>query len=286
MKKYFVTSDTHGFTTLLKESLENKGFDIDNPDHILIICGDLFDRGLEAVAMYDFVKNLGDRFIYIRGNHEDLLDECVHEMETGFSISTHHKANGTVTTVNQFLENIYGENYKKLKYDAFDKYIKSDYEDRSALDEYFKPIHEILNWINNKSVNYFELDNYIFVHGWIPKTPADNIVYRWNGVAREGGTFNPDWRNAREFDWKEARWLNGMEEWKWYNIKEPNKIIVCGHWHCSYGWSYIKQQRKEFPPKNRKGWEKSFEPFEGKGIIAIDACTAYSGLVNILVIEK
>lgn len=286
MKKYFVTSDTHGFTTILKNSLESKGFDISNPNHLLIICGDLFDRGPEAVAMYEFVKSLGVRFTYVRGNHEDLLEDCVHEMETGLSISSYHHSNKTVDTVNQFLENIYGEKYIKLKHDAFESYIKSNYENKDALDEYFKPIHEILNWINKKSVNYFELSNYIFVHGGLPKIPNDNITYRWNGIAREGGRFNPDWRNADDFSWREARWLNGMEEWKGYGMEELNKTIVVGHYHCSYGHSYIEQKYKEFPPKSKKGWEKSFEPFIADGICAIDACTAYSGLMNVLVIEE
>lgn len=46
--KYFITADTHGYFTLLNQTLLNKGFDISNPKHALIICGDLFDRGPEA----------------------------------------------------------------------------------------------------------------------------------------------------------------------------------------------------------------------------------------------
>jgi hypothetical protein len=77
-----------------------------------------------------------------------------------------------------------------------------------------------------------------------------------------------------------------MEKWKNSNNRLDGKTVIVGHWHCSYGWSHIRNERKEFPQKNRKGWEKSFEPFVDDGIIAIDACTAYSGMCNVIVIEE
>lgn len=76
-----------------------------------------------------------------------------------------------------------------------------------------------------------------------------------------------------------------MEMWRYPKCRVDGKTIVCGHWHCSWGWSHIKQDRKEFPQKNQVDWKKSFEPFIDDGIIAIDACTAYSGLCNVIVIE-
>ena len=65
-----------------------------------------------------------------------------------------------------------------------------------------------------------------------------------------------------------------------------NKIIWCGHWCCSYGWSRIRQKYKEFPPKNRKKWEKSFQPFVDDGIIALDSCVSYSGFLNCVVYDE
>ena len=58
MKKYFIVSDTHSFYTPLKESLDKVGFDINTPDHIFILCGDLFDRGSESLEIYEFVKSI------------------------------------------------------------------------------------------------------------------------------------------------------------------------------------------------------------------------------------
>ena len=57
------------------------------------------------------------------------------------------------------------------------------------------------------------------------------------------------------------------------------KTIVCGHWHTSYGHSKYEHKGTEF------GEDADFSPYYGPGIIAIDACTAFSGKVNCLVIE-
>ena len=77
-----------------------------------------------------------------------------------------------------------------------------------------------------------------------------------------------------------------MDCWKNPKYRIPNKTVICGHWHCSWGWSVLRQQRKEFPPMNRTNWQESFEPFIDDGIMAIDACTAYTKLMNIIVVEE
>ena len=51
------------------------------------------------------------------------------------------------------------------------------------------------------------------------------------------------------------------------------------------GHSHLNQDRKEFPAKNRVDWERSFEPFVDDGIIALDACTAYTEFCNCVVLE-
>ena len=81
MKKYFVVSDIHSFYTELKKELYKKGFRVNNKEHILILCGDAFDRSSEAVKMYKFLKKLNNqnRLIYIRGNHEDLFVKAARE---------------------------------------------------------------------------------------------------------------------------------------------------------------------------------------------------------------
>lgn len=252
MAKFFVTSDVHGFFGPFYAELLGKGFEIDNPEHKLIVCGDLFDRGNQTIRLFEFVKGLGDRFIYVKGNHESLLEDCVVEIYAGRVPSSHHFHNGTVKTICQFC--------KESEWIVYDPTWR---------DKIYSIMRPILDWINEKCVNYFEVGDYVFVHGWVPC---------YQGL--------DDFRDATSQDWEEARWDNGMEMWKNQHCRVEGKTVVCGHYHCSWGWSHIKLERKEFPNKSRADWKKSFEPFIDDGIIAIDACTAYTDMCNVIVIEE
>ena len=252
MTKYFVTSDVHSFFDIFYQELLKNGFEIDNPNHKVIVCGDLFDRGDQTVELFEFIKNLDDRVVYVKGNHESLLEDCMLEIYAGKVPSSHHFHNGTVKTICQFC----GQN----------EWIIYDPTWRRKICDTMQPI---LDWIDEKCVNYFELGNYIFCHGWVP--------------CHQG---LDDFRDATEEDWERARWENGMEMWKNPKCRVDGKTVVCGHWHCSWGWSHIRQERKEFPDRNRKDWRKSFEPFVDDGIVALDACTAYTNLCNVIVIEE
>ena len=121
-------------------------------------------------------------------------------------------------------------------------------------------------------VNYFETEHYIFVHGWI----ACNAT-GYGGTA-SSFNYNPEWRKADYIDWDFARWYNGMEAAR-QGVIEPNKTIVCGHWHCSYGHAKIEGKGEE------RGANADYSPYYGKGIIALDACTILSKKVNCIVIE-
>lgn len=108
----------------------------------------------------------------------------------------------------------------------------------------------------NSMVNYFETKNYIFVHSFIPL-----LV---------------DWRNATQREWNDAMWCNP------YQMAErgylPEKTLIFGHFHTSY-------PRYKYHGEHEWGPLANFDPYYGDGYIAIDACTAYSGQVNVLVLE-
>ena len=116
-------------------------------------------------------------------------------------------------------------------------------------------------------IDYYETKEFIFTHGWIPCV-ADGS----GGLAYIG-----DWRDAPRQMWRQARWLNGMDAVRM--VSEEGKTIVCGHWHTSYGHSKYEGKGSEL------GADADFSPYSAPGIIALDACTAHSGIVNCIIIE-
>lgn len=279
--KYFVISDVHSFYDQMISSLDEAGFDIENKDHKLILCGDAFDRGPDAIKVLNFLKNLAKnkKLIYIRGNHEDLLIDCFNK-----AIFEHYDVtNGTVDTIRQLAEHQTG-------YRVSEKQLAYNYRE---VKENAKATG-IIDFIEKNSIDYFETDHYVFVHGFIPTTSEYVFDETKGSMPFLKTSYNPEWRRAREVMWKnDARWTNGMEMNLFFNIKEPNKTIVVGHFHASYGnvrknidvskidiTTNLELKRKEF-----YSGKKVFEPYYGDGIIAIDACTAHTGFVNCIVIE-
>ena len=255
--KLFVLSDIHSFYDAMMAALDKNGFDINNKSHQVVVCGDLFDRGPDAVKCFEFAKRMADenRFTYIYGNHEELLQQCVREVAYMKGVGNHHVTNGTLDTIVQFT----GLNkFDLMAGFPFDK------------DKLREGIYPVMEFIYDNAVDYAEFGDYIFVHGWVPcNDKVTAVADNWN---------------TYDADWKRARWLNGMDAWH-RGARVPGKTVVCGHWHCSWGHSHLNQDRKEFPAKNRVNWEKSFEPFVGDGIIALDACTAYTKFCNCVVLE-
>lgn len=263
-KTYFVSSDIHSYYDEYLFSLSQKGFDINNPNHVLIICGDLFDRGPKSRELLDFLFNLPeDRRILIRGNHEDLLLDIFND---GY-IKSYDVSNGTVNTITNICQC-----------------------DKSFVFSNLKACYEILEMeglfeLIDSMKNYYEIGDYIFVHGWIPTkhelSPTMHLVHRPN----------KDWRNADPEDWEDSRWTNGMQAF-YSNCGEKGKTIVCGHWHTSYG--HARRQHRKLSDKEYSklefGEDACFDIFEhtryNKSIIALDACTAHTGKVNVFKFEN
>ena len=116
-------------------------------------------------------------------------------------------------------------------------------------------------------VNYFETKNYIFVHSWIPIISQNGGYYK----------YDENWRTASNNRWEDAMWANPFDM-HFLDLNKTNKTIVFGHWHCSAGHKILGHCKDEF---NYAIWE----PCYADGIIGIDRCTAYTGEVNVLVIE-
>ncbi len=94
--KYFVVSDLHSFKSEFEKALEKKGFKKNFDNHMLIVNGDIFDRGPESLEMKEYLDSINNK-IMILGNHELLLLEIIRR---GYfnSVDLH---NGTVDTAIQ-----------------------------------------------------------------------------------------------------------------------------------------------------------------------------------------
>lgn len=261
MTKYFAVSDVHSFYDAMMDALNKAGFDKSNPDHKVIVCGDLFDRGPDAIKCFNFIDEMLElgRAVYVCGNHEDLLLQCVNDLIATRRVADHHIHNGTLDTLVQFT----GLNKYDLMMGIFNE------------EELLTKLMPVLELITYDTEDYFEAGDHVFVHGWIP-CKTTRVSYATTLFEAIDG-----WRDG---DWGKARWINGIEA-AYRGVILPGKTIVCGHYHCSYGWGKIKMERKEFPSKSRSDWAKSFETYTNDGIVAIDACTAFSGFVNCYVLE-
>ncbi|MBR3600236.1 MAG: metallophosphoesterase [Lachnospiraceae bacterium] len=252
--KIFAISDIHSFMLPMITALNEKGFEPNNPEHLLVVCGDLFDRGPDTIKLIEYINNLTN-VVLVRGNHEDLMVQMVYR---GYA-ETHDVSNGTLRTANDIL----------LAYE-------NEVDERSSFNP-FKTVRDHLWPIFNRMVNYFETKNYVFVHGWIPLKCEDDLPAYYQNKRKL--SFDPDWRHG---NWDQARWLNGMRMAN-NGFIIPDKTIVCGHWHCSYGHMMDSIStavwRTEFEE------DAIWEPYYANGIIAIDRCTAYTNECNVIVLE-
>lgn len=240
VKKFFVVSDIHGHCTILKKALAEAGFDKNNSDHILVCCGDLFDRGNENMQVLKFIDCI-DNKILIMGNHEEMLLEI---FRTG-KLKPHNFDNGTVETMVEF--------FGKYAVDGFTGDI--DFSGNTRM------VDRVCGLIGEMR-DYFETENYVFVHGWLPTVVRDGKPVVYDG-----------WRNAEAVMWSASRWKKWIEMYGADALIE-GKTIVCGHYPTLFA--------NTFDMSRARG---SSEIFYGKGMIAIDAGTFTSGRINVLVIE-
>lgn len=255
--KYFAISDIHSFYSLAKEALDRAGFDPNNENHTLVVCGDVFDRGDETKEMYEYIKSL-PRKILVRGNHESLLEEMA---ERGYPLD-HDIHNGTAKTVCDLND-----------FDFYDYYLGLADGDMEFPAKTKKTV-ELTKWIDENFVDYAEFTKYIAVHSWIPTrirvSRTEKFDYKEVPDAK--------WRTASEKEWERARWVNPYDYASRIGGVPRGKKIIAGHWHASCAW-HEKFGTPEF------GTEAIFDTWEGRNLIMIDACTAESGRCNVFVFE-
>ena len=276
--KYFVISDVHSFFIQMRNALKSAGFNKRNKNHTLIVLGDLFDRGPDALAVYKYLMSIPkSRCILVRGNHEllykDLLNKDYPE--------SHDFHNHTVDTFCQIART------KQLDFDCTESYFEKEeyfhyfssyrgWEDADTNPEgdlsnrHWKQVlrivkeHPITKLIldDKRWVNYFELDKYIMVHSWIPA--ATKFTYGNPNYPPEEIGYREDWKNATQTEWDDATW--GCP-WRKHMLgwNKTGKAIVCGHWHVSDFYRHLKN----------KEYETGLAPiYYSKDLIGID-CGVY-----------
>ena len=249
--KLFVTSDIHSFYEPLIRALDRAGFDKNNEDHWLIVCGECFDRGPDSKKLLHFLMSL-ERKILIKGNHDLLFRDLCYRMRPCY----HDYSNGTAATVFDLGDGIEGVPFDECCGVALNK--TAAYRDLL--------------------VNYFETEKYIFVHSWIPThIEHEGTTKPWYQEGKKH-MYMEDWRNANDSEWEDAMWGNPFK-FADLNFNQTGKTIVFGHWHCSAGYKLLGKCKDEFSE------DAIWEPCYYNNTIAIDRCTAHTGEVNVLVLE-
>jgi len=193
MIQYFIMSDIHARYNLLIKALNKADFNLENIEHIIIIDGDVLDRGTAGDNTIRYIEKLIEkkRVIGVLGNHDlfliDILKGTYKLDEVLWNISK----NGFIETLQL------GFSYDIHKDEITEQFIEE-------FRETFKNKYQVfVDWIMNLPL-YLEYENYVIVHGFIDFSLKN-------------------WRDTNE---NFAIWERG------YNRKIPkkfNKLLVFGH---------------------------------------------------------
>jgi hypothetical protein len=281
MEKYFAISDVHGCASYAKKAVKKAGFDPKNPNHFLVVLGDVFDRGTENEAVFEWLSSLKN-VILVRGNHEQLMKEMI---ERGYPIGR-DVHNGTCDTVLEIM----GHTRKELS-DALDKVapmpdfdggcaaLKKNMEKRdeayfSILKEWFSAFADspAYRWQQGPQWrNFFRLGDFAFVHCWVPL--ASSYGFKIDYMDAEKLAKRSDWDKASDSDWADAAWgcpfaLNDA------GLRPRGITLVVGHWTTSdFNRHYLHEI-------------DDFSGYAGNGLIALDGSAAFTEHVNVAVFEK
>lgn len=293
---YFLVSDIHSFYDELINSLKKAGYDQNNPNHCLVVLGDIFDRGRQSKQIYNFLKNIPlTNRILIRGNHELLFKELIEGREPEYYDYT----NGTLNTFFDLAEEIIPD---WIKYYLITKqtkfYIEYSSEYKLKMHQEFKKVWkrvlnkvkklEIDKWFDsNEWVDFAEIGDYICVHCFIPFQLKDEVRYYYKRTLGKipkyyfnVEPFNllpiKNWRTkATENAWDNAKWGNPYNLFRKGLFNEEiknNKTLVCGHFSSCI---YHKQENKVI----------DYGIFIRPNFVCIDAQTVTSHQVNVFKIE-
>lgn len=254
--KLFVCSDIHGHYYEMIDGLRKVGYDDENNEHLLIVMGDLFDRGKYSKEIYHYLKDLCDRkkAIVLRGNHEKFLIDWLKGSDDPFNFVR----NGMSYTVDSFLSDEHS--FDNYCIDNECDYTPSSFAKYSEISRKYilENEPELLEWLENLPY-YYETEHYIFTHASIDTKAND-----WR---------HPHCEYYGHLDWDACVWDNGS--FFGSTICNTDKTIVIGHFDTGL-------LRKKYG-LGSKDDHSILQRKDGR-VIAIDGCVALTKEVNVATI--
>ncbi|MBN2540573.1 MAG: metallophosphoesterase [Bacilli bacterium] len=162
MKRYFIVSDIHSQFDLLLVALVNADFDVENPDHVLVIAGDILDRGTQGDSVIRFLELLikKERLLGVLGNHDKFIQDILTQKSNYRDISWNIEHNGFLQTL------LLGLDPQKIT--NIDQLIVLEEMRKNFESKY--PIFS--KWILSLPL-FLEFDRYVIVHGFLDFTLSD-----------------------------------------------------------------------------------------------------------------
>jgi len=262
--KYFVFSDVHGEYDALIRSLEEAGYERNNPTHKLVSLGDEFDRGPDSRKIYNFL--IQNHAICVKGNHDVMFQEYLEKGMDGEFVLFNILHNGLGETIKSFT----GLLDKQFSIETLQK-ARVSVQSRDS----------VLRWLQNKPL-FYETDTFIFVHAGInPKLrdwkDTDEHYALWD--IEDSHKSCPNVGNKvvvighhHAFRVRQNGLENGNGDPDLSQIDmHTNSRDENGNYH------YFKLHSYGNTDENR--------PYVGGNKIAIDGCTNLTKKVNVLVVE-
>ena len=257
--KYFAISDTHAHHKEMIDSLNKAGFDQSNPDHFLIVVGDITDRGQQAYEHILYLKDLVDKnkAVVLKGNHDNFIIGFLKNTYQGFNWMN----NGLNTTLDDLLHETKSfETYciftnKEMNTTTFGEW------QRISIKQIKKELPWLKGWFENLP-NYYETKNYVFTHGIV-------------GIGNKY-----DWHNS---DWNDCHWARPEDYITFVN--PTGKQLVVGHLNASL-MKYLRKYKTtdgydiySYEPENKIYYDQDIDTY------FLDTCTILTKNVNVLVFE-
>lgn len=252
---YFVFSDVHGEYDALIQSLQEAGYNPDNPAHRLISLGDNFDRGANSKKVWNYLRN--HNAICVKGNHDLMFQEYLEKGMDGEFVLFNILHNGLGATIRSFS----GMDMDTFKVSSLEQ--ARTYINREA----------VLNWMRRLPL-YYETEHFIFCHAGI-------------------NPMLDDWRATDEhymlWDIEDShKPCNNTIKYVVIGHHHAFRVRENGM-KAGYGDEDITKVRYHngttSPKFTYTGNTDEHRPYICQNKIAIDGCTNYTGKVNVLVIQ-